>query len=117
MQLHTKIGRGYSIAMLVFTVLLSSNAAANAKTTNLYQIKCSSCHGKNGEGKPSMKVPSLVSDDAKKLPDDQMRQLIVSRANGEMERNASHEFLKKRLTEDQVQEIINHIRKMQRKHH
>jgi hypothetical protein len=74
------------------------------------------CHGKSGEGKPSIKVPSLVSIDAKKMSDDEIREFINTRANGEMDRNSSHTFLKKRLTEDQVNQIIADIRKMQGRH-
>jgi hypothetical protein len=47
------------------------------------------------------------------MSDTEMRKLIVARANGEMERNPSHTFLKKRLTQDQVARIITEIRKMQ----
>ena len=86
------------IETLVFTVLLSSIAFATDQTANLYRAKCSPCHGKNGEGKRSMKAPSLVSNDAKKISDKEIRELIVARANGEMDPNPSHTFLKKRLT-------------------
>jgi mono/diheme cytochrome c family protein len=105
--------RGHRIGILVFAVFLSSVVLATEQTANLYRAKCSGCHGKNGEGKPSMKAPSLVSDDAKKISDNEIREFIVSRANGEMDRNSSHTVLKKRLTEDQVAQIIAEIRKMQ----
>jgi mono/diheme cytochrome c family protein len=117
MKAHAGFGRRYSIATLVCAVLLSSIAFATDQTANLYRAKCSQCHGKNGEGKPSMKAPSLVSNDAKKISDKEIRELIVARANGEMDRNPSHTFLKKRLTEDQMEQIITDIRKMQESHH
>jgi mono/diheme cytochrome c family protein len=117
MKAHSGIGRRYSIETLVFTVLLSSITFATDQTANLYRAKCSPCHGKNGEGKPAMKVPSLVSNEAKKISDQEIRELIVTRANGEVDRNPSHKFLKKRLTEDQIKQIITDIRKMQESHH
>src|ERR1043166_9273191 len=106
MKAHARVGRRCSIETLVFIVLLSSIAFATDQAAILYRAKCSSCHGKNGEGKPSMKAPSLVSNDAKKISDKKIRELIVTRANGEMDRNPSHTFLKKRLTEDQMEQII-----------
>lgn len=104
------------IGTLVFSAFLFSVAFATDKTANLYQAKCSPCHGKSGESKPSIKAPSLVSIDAKKMSDDEIREFINTRANGEMDRNSSHTFLKKRLTEDQVNQIIADIRKMQWRH-
>jgi len=104
------------IGTLVFSTFIFSVAFATDKTVNLYQAKCSQCHGKSGEGKPSMKAPSLVSIDAKKMSDNEIREFIETRANGEMDRNSSHTFLKKRLTEDQVNQIIVDIRKMQERH-
>jgi mono/diheme cytochrome c family protein len=117
MKAHVRIGRRYSVETLVFTVLLSSLVFATDATANLYRAKCSACHGKNGEGKPAMKAPSLVSNEAKKMSDQQIRGLIAARANGEMDRNPSHTNLKKRLTEDQVEQVIVEIRRMQASHH
>ncbi|MBZ5650587.1 MAG: cytochrome c [Acidobacteriia bacterium] len=101
----------------MFAVLLSSIALAIDPPANLYRAKCSSCHGKNGAGKPAMKVPSLVSNEAKKMSDREIRELIATRANGEMDRNPSHTNLKKRLTKDQVEQIIVEIRKLQESQH
>jgi len=104
------------IGTLVFCVFLFSVVFATDKTANLYQEKCSKCHGKSGEGKPSIKAPSLVSLDARKMSDSEFREFINTRANGEMDRNSSHTFLKKRLTEDQANQIIADIREMQERH-
>ncbi|HYL13152.1 MAG TPA: c-type cytochrome [Terriglobales bacterium] len=116
MKAHASTGPVCSIGALVLGVFLSSIAFATGRTGNLYQAKCSQCHGKNGEGKPSIKAPSLVSSGAKKMSDNELRGFIVARANGEIERNPSHTFLKKRLTKDQVEQIITDIRKMQESH-
>jgi cytochrome c553 len=116
MKTHARTGLRYGIGMLVFSAFLFPLAFATDKTVTLYQAKCSQCHGKSGEGKPSIKAPSLVSIDVKKMSDNEIREFIVTRANGEMDRNSSHTSLKKRLTEDQVNQIIADIRKMQERH-
>jgi mono/diheme cytochrome c family protein len=117
MKACIKFARRYSIGALMFAFFLSVIAVGGDQTVNLYRAKCSGCHGKNGEGKPSIKAPSLVSNEAKKISDNEIRELILSRANGEMDRNPSHTVLKKRLTDDQVAQIIAEIRKMQESHH
>jgi cytochrome c553 len=114
---HVWMGLRYFVSALMFVAFLSSIAFATDKTANVYQAKCSKCHGKRGEGKPSIKAPSLVSIDAKKMSDSEIREFITVRANGEMDRNPSHTFLKKRLTEDQVNQLIADIRKMQERQH
>jgi len=55
----------------------------------LYKAKCAMCHGADGAGKPAAKIPSLVSDDAKKLTDAQITDMV---ANGGATKKASHAF-------------------------
>ena len=100
-------------ATCVAVSFLQSASPATEAGASLYLAKCASCHGNNGHGRHSVKAPSLVSEDARKLSDERLRDLIQSRANGEMERTPSHTAIKKRLTDDQIAHIIEHIRKMQ----
>jgi hypothetical protein len=44
------------------------------------------------------------------MSDNEIREFIVTRSNGEMDRNSSRRSLKKRLTENQVNQIIADIR-------
>jgi mono/diheme cytochrome c family protein len=81
----------------------------------LYRERCAQCHGKNGEGRAGIKAPSLVSAKARKMSDDDLKAVISQRTNGEMEKDSSHTLLKKRLTADQVGEIVGYIREMQSK--
>jgi mono/diheme cytochrome c family protein len=81
----------------------------------LYRQRCAPCHGKNGEGRTGVKAPSLVSAKVRKMSDDDLKAIISQRTNGEMEKDSSHTLLKKRLTADQVGEIVGHIREMQSK--
>ena len=78
----------------------------------LYKTKCSACHGANGEGKPAMKAPSLVSDEAKKLSDADLTDMV---ANGGKEKKAAHAFSKKGVTDDQVKAIVAFVRDLQKK--
>lgn len=78
----------------------------------LYKAKCAVCHGANGEGKPAMKAPSMVSDEAKKLSDADITEMI---ANGGKEKRAAHAFSKKGVSDDQVKALAAFIRELQKK--
>ncbi len=78
----------------------------------LFKAKCAVCHGANGEGKPALKAPSLVSDEAKKLSDADITDMI---ANGGKEKKATHAFSKKGVTDDQVKALVAYIRELQKK--
>lgn len=110
-----RIRSGITLAMLISYSFSSSFAAGHSES--LYREKCAQCHGRNGEGKPSIKAPSLISTEAKNISDEQIRNFIVARANGEMEKQGSHTSLKRRLTTAQISQLIAEIRQLQEKHH
>jgi cytochrome c len=57
-----------ALAALVLSVSAVGWAAEDGQA--LYKAKCASCHGANGEGKPSMKAPPIKgSEVTEKLPD------------------------------------------------
>jgi len=64
------------LVMLVMTIavglfiLIPNLSWLPTDGASLYKTKCSACHGADATGKPAAKIPSLVSDDAKKLSDD-----------------------------------------------
>jgi mono/diheme cytochrome c family protein len=116
MKAHARTASRCSIVMVTLSVLLSLASAAD-NGTSLYRTKCAQCHGKSGEGKPSISAPSLLSNEVKEMSDEKIRDFITTRANGEMERSAAHTFSKKRLTEDQITRIVAAIREMQERHH
>jgi mono/diheme cytochrome c family protein len=101
---------------LVISLSFSLSFAAG-HTESLYREKCAQCHGRNGEGKTSVKAPSLISTEPKNMSDEQIRNFIIGRANGEMEKQGSHASLKKRLTTAQISQLIVEIRQLQEKHH
>ncbi|HET6178290.1 MAG TPA: cytochrome c [Candidatus Sulfotelmatobacter sp.] len=99
------------IALALFLVLPNLSWAADDGAT-LYKTKCAMCHGADLAGKPAAKIPSLISDDAKKSSDADMTDMI---ANGGKDKKASHAFSTKGLTADQVKMVIAYVRDAQKK--
>jgi mono/diheme cytochrome c family protein len=77
-----------------------------------YKVKCAACHGVDGAGKPAAKIPSLVSDDAKKASDADLTDMI---SNGGKDKKAAHAFANKGVTPDQVKMVVSYIREAQKK--
>ncbi|HYA23787.1 MAG TPA: cytochrome c [Terriglobales bacterium] len=99
------------IALALFLILPNLSWAADDGAT-VYKAKCAACHGADLAGKPAAKIPSLVSDDAKKSSDDSMTDMI---ANGGKDKKAMHAFANKGVTPDQVKMLIAYIRDAQKK--
>src|SRR5262245_37843215 len=89
------------LAVALF-VLLPNLAWAADDGASLYKAKCAVCHGADGAGKPGAKIPSLVSDDAKKMSDADLTDAI---ANGGKSKKAMHAFAQKGLSADQIQSL------------
>ena len=98
------------IALALFLILPNLSWAQDAAT--VYKTKCAACHGADLGGKPAAKIPSLVSDDAKKLSDADLTDAIM---NGGKDKKASHAFANKGVTPDQVKMIVSYIRGAQKK--
>jgi len=98
------------IALALFLVLPNLSWAADDGAA-LYKTKCAACHGADLAGKPAAKIPSLVSDDAKKASDADLTDMI---ANGGKDKKAMHAFANKGVTEDQVKMVVAYIRSMQK---
>jgi len=98
------------IALALFLILPNLSWAGDDGAT-LYKAKCAACHGADLAGKPAAKVPSLVSDDAKKVSDDDLTDMI---ANGGKNKKAMHAFASKGVTPDQVKMLIAYIRGAQK---
>ena len=100
-----------AIALALFLILPNLSWAADDGAT-LYKAKCAACHGSDLAGKPAAKVPSLVSDDAKKASDADLTDAI---ANGGKDKKPMHAFSNKGVTPDQVKMVIAYIRDSQKK--
>jgi len=92
-----------TIAVALFILIPSLSWAADDGAT-LYKTKCAACHGADGAGKPAAKIPSLVSDEAKKTSDDDMAKAVAEKPK--------HPGMVKSLTPDQVKMIVTYIRSL-----
>ncbi len=93
------------VAVALFILIPSLSWAEDGAA--LYKAKCAMCHGPDGAGKPAAKIPSLVSDDAKKKTDEELTKVV--------ETNAKHAAVAKALTPDQIKAVIAHVRDLQKK--
>ena len=98
------------IAVALFLILPNLSWAQD--TATVYKTKCAACHGADLGGKPAAKIPSLVSDDAKKLSDADLTDIIT---NGGKDKKASHAFANKGVTPDQIKMVVSYIRDAQKK--
>ncbi|HVO80984.1 MAG TPA: cytochrome c [Terriglobales bacterium] len=94
-----------TIAVALFIMLPSLSWAGDDGAT-LYKTKCAACHGADGTGKPAAKIPSLISDDAKKMSDADLAKAITEKPK--------HAGIAKSLTPDQVKMLVSHIRSLQK---
>jgi len=105
------------IAALVLTIavalfVLIPNLSWAEDGAAIYKAKCAACHGADGAGKPAAKIPSLVSDDAKKLSDADLTDFV---ANGGPSKKATHAFATKGLTPEQIKSVAEAVRDLQKK--
>lgn len=99
------------IAIALFLILPNLSWAADDGAT-VYKTKCAACHGADLGGKPAAKVPSLISDNSKKLSDADLTDVI---ANGGKDKKVSHAFANKGMTPDQIKMVATYIREAQKK--
>ncbi len=99
---------GLAIALFA---LLPNLAWAADDGAALYKAKCSACHGADGAGKPAAKIPSLVSDEAKKMSDADLTDAI---ANGGKNKKATHAFAQKGLSAEQITSLVAQIHALQK---
>ena len=96
---------GVLIAAAITAITFSAPAFAAGADT--YKSKCAACHGVDATGKPAAKIPSLTSDDAKKLSDADLSAAITEKPK--------HAGVAKSLTPDQVKMVVSYIRELQKK--
>ncbi len=99
------------IAIMLF-ILVPSVALTADDGATLFNAKCAACHGVDGAGKPAAKIPSLISDEARKATDADLTDGV---ANGGPGKRATHAFQTKGVTPDQIKMIVSYIREMQKK--
>jgi cytochrome c5 len=69
---ENEIMKTTKLVMLVMTIavglfiLIPNLSWAADDGASIYKAKCAACHGADAAGKPAAKIPSLISDEAKK---------------------------------------------------
>jgi len=94
-----------TIALALFILIPNLSWAADDGAA-IYKAKCAACHGADAAGKPAAKIPSLISDDAKKASDDALAKSITG--------TAKHPAGVKGLSADEVKAVIAYIRTLQK---
>jgi mono/diheme cytochrome c family protein len=94
-----------TIAVAIFILIPNLSWGADDGAT-IYKAKCAACHGADATGKPAAKIPSLVSDDVKKLSDDDLAKEITEKPK--------HPGTIKSLTSDQVKAVVSYLRTLQK---
>jgi len=100
------------VAIAVALFILIPNLSWAQAGAAIFKAKCAACHGADGAGKPAAKIPSLVSDDAKKLSDADLTDYV---ANGGPKKLPTHTFSTKGLSADDVKAVVSAIRDLQKK--
>ena len=94
-----------TIAIALFMLIPNLSWAADDGAT-IYKAKCAACHGADAAGKPAAKIPSLISDDAKKASDDDLAKSVTEKAK--------HPGTVKSLPPDQVKLVVQYVRSLQK---
>jgi mono/diheme cytochrome c family protein len=94
-----------TIAVALFILIPNLSWAADDGAT-IYKTKCAMCHGPDAAGKPAMKAPSLISDEAKKKSDDDFAKAITG--------NVKHTPAAKSLPADDVKAVVAYVRSLQK---
>ena len=66
------------IAITLFILFPSLSWAAEDGAA-IYKSKCAVCHGADASGKPGAKIPSLISDEVKKMSDEDISKAITEK--------------------------------------
>jgi mono/diheme cytochrome c family protein len=107
-----KIAAVVAVIAVALFILIPNLSWAQDDGAATYKAKCAACHGADAAGKPAAKIPSLVSDDSKKLSDADLTDFI---ANGGPSKKTTHAFATKGLTPDQIKAVVAEIRSLQKK--
>ena len=99
------------LAALILTIavalfILIPNLSWADDGASLYKAKCAACHGADASGKPAAKIPALVSDEVKKMSEDDLTKAVTEKPK--------HAGIVKTLTPDQVKMVVGYVRSLQK---
>ena len=92
------------IAVAMFVLIPNLSWAEDGAA--IFKAKCAMCHGADAAGKPAMKAPSLISDEAKKKSDADLTKAVTE--------TAKHTPAVKALAADDVKAVVAYIRSLQK---
>ena len=95
-----------TIGLALVLSLASSHSLAAADGASLYKSKCAGCHGVNGEGKPTMKAPTLKGTTL------EVGQLVQHLTKGEPSSKAPHNKGRAGLTDEQAKAIAEYVQSL-----
>jgi mono/diheme cytochrome c family protein len=90
------------VSAVLITLSLASLAADDGG--DLYKKKCAGCHGASGEGKPSVKAPSLKGTQL------EASQIADHTTNGNPQAKAPHNKPISGMTEEQAKAIADFVK-------
>jgi mono/diheme cytochrome c family protein len=102
---------GVALTLFPISRVHANPGPDSAATTATFRAKCAMCHGEDGAGSEvgkSLNVPDLRSPAVQKLPDAELAQII---SDGK----AGMPSFKSSLSEDQIHDLVTHIRSLRRK--
>ncbi len=106
----------FGCAFLICLAGIVASVRAADSGSALYGFRCAHCHADDGSGnteaRKKMAVPDLRD---KKYVDMSDTELFESIGNGKNHKEYPHSFLYTGMDEDQVKQVIVHIRKLQKK--
>jgi mono/diheme cytochrome c family protein len=111
-QERNEIMKTTKLVMLIITIavglfLLIPNLSWAADDGGaIYKAKCAACHGADATGKPAAKIPSLVSDEVKKMSDDDLTKKVSE--------TAKHPSMVKSVPPDQLKMVVAYLRSLQK---
>lgn len=108
-SMNTGLRRALPAAVAVAMIALWNTALVAQGAAGLYKAKCSACHGATGKGDTPMgkkiAVRDLASPEVQKMSDDKLTAIIAD-GKGKMP------SYKKTLKPEQVEELVEYIRRV-----
>jgi mono/diheme cytochrome c family protein len=102
----TKLALLVAMIALALFILIPNLSWAADDGAAVYKAKCAACHGADAHGLPGAKIPSLVSDEVKKMSDEDISKAITDKPK--------HAGMARSLTPDQVKAVVSYIRSLQK---
>jgi mono/diheme cytochrome c family protein len=102
----TKLAMLVAMIAVALFILIPNLSWAADDGAGVYKAKCAACHGADASGKPVAKIPSLVSDEVKKMSDEDISKAVTEKPK--------HAGMAKSLTPDQVKAAVSYIRSLQK---